>query len=279
MQESIKVSFAGELAESARIPVYEGSDSLWGISRSLMIAVNYLAEGRVRRRDFVQRDYQINLVAYQPGSFETVIEILTNPYAQGVGGVLGGGVAGNLLTDFIKSIFRRAVGEKAEPTIEAMEAEGTLNAGDTGAIVDAIEPAMRRAHTIINHGAGNITIVGGTGNMVNLDRSTKEYVWTSIRDDGIKTKLFSVASYSANSGTGRAFDFEAGKTIPFEIAKEIDRESLTSILASMSSYALRRKLGENLKSSVALKYQSIVSVDGRTKKIIVLKARNELTDL
>jgi hypothetical protein len=279
VQEQLLVKFEGEMAEAHRLPAYESAQSFYGISRSLLITLNYLAEGKVRRREFSTRAFQINVVAHRPGSFELVYELITNPTLMTIGGSLGGGIAGNFLTDFIKTIFRRSVGKKGEPTIEVLEAEDKLNPGDVSAVVDAIEPAMRAAHTVINHGAGNIVMISGSGNIVTLDRTTKEYVWSSIRDEGTSTKLFSIASYNGNSGAGRAFDYELGKTIPFEIAKDADRATLTAILTSMSSYAMRRRLGDELKSAVALKYQSVVSIDGRTKKIIILKARQEMADL
>lgn len=278
IQHELTAKFQGGLAEQHRLPAYEASKSLYGVSRSLLITLNYLSEGRVRRRDFSPQAFHLNFVTHRPGSFETLYEIVANTDLMAITASLGAGVAGNFLTDFIRSIFKRCVGQEAEASIEELETKGSLNAGDTGALVDAIEPAMREAHTAINHGAGQIIVISGSNNIVSLNDKTKKYVWSSIADDGIKTKLFSVAVYNANQRTGRVFDFELGKTIPYEISKDADRESISAILSSISSYAFR-KLGDDLRSSVALKYRSISSVDGRTKRIIILKARKELKDL
>jgi hypothetical protein len=277
MQQDFLVKFEGEMAEGHRLPAYEASKSFYGISRSLLIAMNYLDEGRVRRREFTSRGFRIDLVAQRAGSFDTFYEIITNPALMTLGATLGLGVAGNLLTDFLKTVFRRSVGQAGDASIERLETEGKLNPGDLSALEDAIEPAMREAHTAINRGAGQIIIISGHHNVVSLDRSTKEYVWTSHVDQTIKTKLFSIASYNANQRSGRAFDFDLGKTIPFEIANDADRETFSVVLSSISSYALRR-LGDDIRSAIAIKYTSTVSAEGKIKKLLILEARKNLED-
>ncbi|HET6247657.1 MAG TPA: hypothetical protein VFE47_08175, partial [Tepidisphaeraceae bacterium] len=148
--DNLTVTFTGQAADRHRLPAYEAAQSLYGISRSLLIVSNYLMEGRVRRRDFeTERPaFQINLVAQSPGSFQFLYEILSDPMARTVATK----VAGDLTMDFIRSIFRRSVGEKADANIEKLETEKELDTGDLGALVEAIEPAMRAAHTIVSHG-------------------------------------------------------------------------------------------------------------------------------
>jgi hypothetical protein len=278
MQEDLLIKFEGEMAEAHRLPAYEASKTFYGLSRSLLIAMNYLDEGKVRHRDFKSRGFHIDLVAQRAGSFDAFYQIITNPDIMSLGGTLAGGVAGNLLTDFLKTIFRRSVGQSGEASIEALEADQKLNPGDLSALEDAIEPAMKEAHTVINRGAGQIIIINGDQNVVSLNRSTKQYVWTSRVDETIKAKLFSIASYNANQRSGRAFDFELGKTVPYEIDKDADRETFSVVLSSISSYTLHR-LGDNLRSAIAIQFTSTVSADGKIKKIFILKARNELTAL
>lgn len=278
VRENLIVKFDGGIAEDHRLPAYLGSKSFYGISRSALITLNYLAEGRVRRRDFSSNAFNLDLLAHRPGSFEVIYGIVANVDLMSVAAGLGSGVAGNFLTDFIRSMFRRSVGQSADEQIEMMELQGELNSGDLSALQDAIEPAMKEAHSVINHGAGRIIIINGDKNIVNLDRETKDYVWTSHRDDSVKEKLFSIASYNANSRSGRAFDFDLGKTIPFEVAGDADIATISNVLSSITSYALAR-LGEEQRYGLALRYVSVVSVDGRPKKLIILKARKEIADL
>jgi hypothetical protein len=176
-------------------------------------------------------------------------------------------------------MWRRAIGRPADPIIEELEASGRLNAGDLAAVVDAIDPAMREAHKSIGHGANSIVIIEGDHNVVTFNSASKEYVNSSILDESIRVKLFSIGSFNANSGYGRAFDIEEGRTIAFQLAKDVDRRTINTILSSITSYARRRRLGDELTSAIALKYHSIVSTDERVKKLIILSARPNIQDL
>jgi len=62
----LTVSFQGGLADEHRLPAYAASQSLYGISRSLLVVTNYLGEGKVRHRNFDEsgaHGFEINLVA------------------------------------------------------------------------------------------------------------------------------------------------------------------------------------------------------------------------
>lgn len=279
--DNLIVSFQGGMADEHRLPAYAASQSMYGISRSLLIVANYLSEGRVRRRDFDPREQgiEINLVATRPGSFEFLFQILADPAMQSIGHAVAGKVAGDLTLAFIKSVFRRCVGEKADDSIEKLEAEGSLNSGDIGALVEAIEPAMRNAHSSINHGSTTIVLVSGDNNVVTLDARTKNYVYTSLRNDRPQQKIFSIASFNANQFTGRAFDYERGLTVPFDLMRGADRLTITSMMRSMSAYALRNAGTKEADAQVAIRYTSTVAADGRIKKMHIEKARNELHEL
>jgi len=192
--------------------------------------------------------------------------------------MVGAYASSEFVEKFLASTLRRSVGETADPTVEELEALDSLNAGDTSALVDAIEPAMKSAHTVINHGASKIEVLTPKAELAVLDAETKRYVWTSRPDDEVQEKLLGIASYNANSREGRAFDYDLGKTIPFSIARGADRTTVAEILKSMTSYALRRE-GDQLRSSVALRYTRVLSGDDRVKKIKILKARQEIQDL
>ncbi|HEY1942648.1 MAG TPA: hypothetical protein VGH40_11050 [Roseiarcus sp.] len=279
MRELLVAKFDGQASEQHKLPAYEAVQSLYGIARSVLIITNYVAEGRVRRKEFNPEGFELNIIAQRAGSFETVFELVTDPMSMTIIGGLGLSVAGNFVTDVIKSVFQRAIGKQAQPDIEALESSGKLSGGDMAALVDAIEPAMKNAHRSVNKGASNIFIIAGDGNYVTLNQASKDYVNSSIRDERIRAKLFSVASFNANSGYGRAFDYEEGRTIPFVMQHDADRKTIDTILGSMSSYARRRHLGDDLRTAVAFQYRATLSVDGRVKMLNLMKARQEISDL
>lgn len=279
MRSIIITRFSGGIADEHKLPAYDAIQSLYGISRALLITTNYLVEGRVRHRRFEEIGFEFDLIAQRPGSFDTVFAIVTDPGTMKIAVDLGTAITASFICDFLKSIFQRSVGQDAAPAIEDLETEGKLRSGDLGALVEAIEPSMREAHMVVGRGAQNIVIIKGDNNIVSLDRHTKNYVNTSIDDDRLAAKLFSIASFNANSGYGRAFDYEEGRTIPFVLSSDADRTTIDNILTSFSSYARRRRLGDDLSSAVALQYRATRSVDGRVKRIRVLRARAELRSL
>jgi hypothetical protein len=102
-----------------------------------------------------------------------------------------------------------------------------------------------------NYGASQITIVKGDNNVVIFNGSTKQYVNDSIFDETIYIKLFSVGSFNANSGYGRAYDFEEERTVPFRLVKGADRRTIDNLLNSIVLYTRRRHLGDESRSAVA----------------------------
>jgi len=137
---------------------------------------------------------------------------------------------------------------------------------------------MKEAHRSINAGAKQIIIIKGDNNVVRLDDHSKSYVNASIDEDRIRAKLFSIGSFNVNSRYGRAFDIDEQRTIPFQIESDADRETIDAIMQSISSYAFRR-LGDDIRSAIALKYRAVLAPDGRVKRIRVLSARKELASL
>lgn len=274
----LQVTFTGDDADNHRLPAYNATESLDGIARTTLIVVNYLAEGKVRHRDYKYSEYEFDIVAIRPGSFD--VQFIINFLSDHIGllSAVGFGVAGNLATDVIKSVFRRSIGKSAPTTIEALEAEDKLNAGDMGALVEAVAPAIRRGHKVINYGATNIAIISGTNNIVQFTPKSKAYVEKNVRDDEIRAKLFSVGSYNANTRHGRVYDFELNQTIAFDLPSDVDFTTLKFIADSHRNYTLNTG-GQHLSSAIGLLYTRITSIDGRTKKMIVLKARNDIADL
>ena len=59
----LTIKFEGGLADQHKIPAYDGTKSLEGMTRSILIISNFLVEGRVRRREFGAVPLAFNIVA------------------------------------------------------------------------------------------------------------------------------------------------------------------------------------------------------------------------
>lgn len=273
------IKFEGEMADAHKLPAYNAIQSLYGISRAILMTTNYLDEGRVRHKKFENVRFEFNLLTQSPGSFETLFELITNPETMKISYDISVGIMSGILGHFIISMISRAIGGSAHETVEDLETSEKIRTGDTAALVEAIEPSLREGHKIIGNGARNILIISGSHNHVKFNATTKSFVNTFEEDNVLSSKIFSVASFNANSGYGRAFDFEEGRTIPFEIHTMADEKSIEALIWSFSSYARRRRLGEDLQSAAAFKYRATRTLDGRVKKIKVVKVRRDIADL
>jgi hypothetical protein len=278
--EEFIIKFEGGIAEAHKLPAYNAALSLAGVTRSILIPAAYLEDGRVRYRNLVgTRAFQLNLLTQRPGSFDSVLELISNPVLLGVLSALGLSLTTEFAKDFIYSVIKRSIGQEAEKNIEELETQGKLKSGDMAALVDAISPAMRDAHTTIGNGAHNIYIINGSRNVINLNAATKAYVHTSIDDDELQVRDFSIASFNANTGNGRAFDYEVGRTVAFILDEEADSITINAIAESMRCYAQRRRLGDELSSRVSLKFSAIYAPGRTLKKIRIFEARTVMRDL
>lgn len=277
MELWITASYQGDQAEGHRLPAYEAAKSLYGLSRALLITVNYLTEGKVRHRQFRRDQFRLEMVAQRPGSFETVFELITRPEALTIGGTLAAAFSATMVRDFVKSMFSRSVGGGAEESIEELEGEQKIAPGDLIALVDAIAPAMRAVHEPIDDGAHNIELDLGREQIANFDRDSKQYLLHSVRDPDLRLKMFTVASFNANTGYGRVFDMELGHTVPFQLG-QIDPKSIDVMLESMALYTRKRWAGGLEAAAVAIKYYATLSIDGRVKKIFPVEVAKDIAD-
>lgn len=164
-------------------------------------------------------------------------------------------------------MLSKATGRAATPSDTKITKIEDERGADIEALVDAIEPSLRRAHAPINRGAQNIVIVNGDHNTINFDSQTKEYVNATTTDPDIYEKAFSIPSFNVNSGYGRAFDKEEGRTIPFQVVTDAEPNTKAIIASSLQRYATQET------PWIHLKHERIVSPNGRIKKLLVSGAQ------
>ncbi len=276
MELELVAKFTGEDADQHRLPAYEGAQSLQGIARGLVLISHYVATGTIRKRYPYSPDIRVFMTPPRRGSMETLYELVSVPGLLTLGGALVLSVTGNLLTDFVKRVFSRTVGEDASSEDDADQAIEDARPGDVDALVDAVEPAIRMAHTSINAGAGNIVLISGHNNVVNFTPRTKRYVEDSIRSDHLERLDVSVGSFNANSKYGRVFVHDLGKTVPFVIANEANPRTMAVISYGLDLYVTKlgkiRRYKDNISSDISITFRRVVAVDGRTKMFIIYDA-------
>lgn len=261
------VKFTGDQAEEHRVPAYEGTQSLVGISRSLVLVGDYLFGGKIRKRYPFGENVQFYLTSTRPGSLETIITaIVNNPELLSIAKDVSIDVAKNFLVDGIKHIFNRAIGTETRPTTDELRELENLKPGDLDALTDAIEPSLRLGHTVVGRGAQNVVIINGHNNVVNFSANSKAYINGSEISDELEEMDVSVGSLNANTGYGRVYVRDLGKTVPFVIASNPDRGTKGALSSSLDRYT------HNQPSDVRIKFRRVTSPDGRTKKFIIYGA-------
>lgn len=266
---SITIQFSIGANKRPAIPACDALESLYGIARTVLLTLNYVAEGKIRQRDFLFDRYSLNLHPFGSAGLQTIIEASINNTSDAYVSAMDV----SLFLPLLKTVIASALGEPFDDQIADAERTGLLNPGDLGALIDISEPSLRRAHRIIGNGVGTISIYSGEGFQIELNQRSKEYIGTNIAERKTYQNFFSVGSYNVNSRHGRLYDFAEKRTISFEMHADADRQTIETVMNALSSYALTR-LGDELKTLIAIEYRRILSPDGRAKKFIVTKARD-----
>lgn len=267
MSFDLIVRFQGDEAARHHIPAYEGAQSIQGISRSLVLINHYFVTGTIRKRAPFTDDIKVYLEPLQRGSLDAILKfIIENPELLALGGAIGVGITTNLITDAIKTIFSRVIGKDYKPKSEDFKEIEEVRPGDLDALVDAIEPSMRLGHTAIDQGVQNIVIIKGGNNIVNLNSITKEYVNRSEIGDLEDYQDVSVGSLNVNTGYGRVFVHDLGKTVPFSVVSNPKIGTYSALSHSLDQYA------NGLPGDVQIKFRRVTAPDGRTKKFLIFEA-------
>lgn len=274
--ETISLKFSGGLADEHRLPVYAGAESISGVGRSIIIVANYMFEGRVRSRQFKFRDFQVNYVASQEGSFDAILEIV---YHEDVLRAAAGGLATLGVAGLLKGVWGMVTGLGEGKEIQKLEAEEKISSGDLGALAAVCEPSIRKGHTVINNfGVINGDVKIGDKNIANMDPVTKSYVNSNFFNETPREREMSVSGFYVNSSEGYMFDYERGHNVSFKVDDTADNETYAAIGHSLSEYNNSR-FGSKQDSRIHVLYTSMDSIDDREKKLFVLRARKVSTEL
>jgi hypothetical protein len=277
LDQVLVVKLDGDMASDGEVPAFASLESLHGFSQAVMMILHFAETGEIRRRGFKELRTDLRIIATREGSFEFIFEfkdlvpIFVEAYGKGIA---------NASWELIKTVFSRAIGASGSKDIEAAEEAGALNTGDLGALVQAAEPSIRKAHSVVNHGSSNINIfINGDDNRIVLDAASKEYMHESIFNDETRSQRFLVTSFDGRNRTGRLFDLEAEQAFTFDLLAEADRASLTVIVDAARAYALREKGKFDEKMEVVCAFTSIDAADGRTKRLRIYAAARTFEEL
>jgi hypothetical protein len=181
-------------------------------------------------------------------------------------GAVGTGIAANFLYDIFKRTLNRNIGVETEPETTPLQHLEEKKLGDLEALASATEAAFRQAHVVIGNGATQINIYGGKNKISQFNQSTKDYVNFLIEDKEIIEKDVSVAAFNANSGVGRVYDKDYGRTFPIYLTKETFDTARPVLGWGLNEYS------KGTGKLISLRYRRTLAFDGTPKRYIVLDA-------
>jgi hypothetical protein len=254
---SLIISFQGLDAERGHVEAFAGIESAAGIARSLTLIAHYAATGKVRYRFPFDEAVKLYLEGTESGSFNWKVTLQC-------AGALALGLSTNAIYDLSKLVLTKAIGE--EPT-ELSHEVSQLNkdrSGDIDALVEAVEPALKKGHYGIGETATKIVISTETKQqvVVTFDKSSKQYLLDSEKDD-VTEQDVSISAVNANDRTGRAYFLDLKRTIPFTISRDAGDDTIVVLSRGLNRYVNKNP------APTRIRFTPIRAIDGRLKRIIV----------
>lgn len=181
-------------------------------------------------------------------------------------GVYAVATATDLINAVIVKIVREVCGAGADLSTKRERWLSRLPSGDLEALVDRIEPSMQRAHNVIGEGANKLLFKKGQTEQIVFDETTKAYVNSSILDDEEVRRVVRVGALNANSGNGRVYLPDVGKTVPYSVVREPEQGTYANLAYSLDRYV------RGMPSDIEIVCREVLSIDNRVKKLIITSA-------
>jgi hypothetical protein len=256
------ISFRGRDADRGHIEAFSGIESAAGIARALTLIGHYAATGSVRHRFPFDDTVKFYLEGTEEGSFNWKLKAL-------IASPLALGLVTNALYDLAKLTMGKAIGEEPAALSQPVEYLNQAKGGDIDALVEAIEPALKKAHYGIGETAREIVIQESNTKkvVVRFNSASKSYLSDSVEaDDDIQD--VEISALNVNDRTGRAFFLDLRRTIPFRVSKDADPKAMIVLSAAIDRYA------NSVPAPIRITFSRVEAVDGRLKRIIILKAED-----
>jgi hypothetical protein len=258
----LMVSFQGLDADKGIVEAFAGIESAAGIARCLTLIAHYAATGEVRYRYPFSDNVQFYLKATEEGSFNwRLVLAVTGPLALGL--------STNAIYDLSKLVLTKAIGGEVHQISPEVEKVNEQKSGDIDALVEAVEPALKKGHYGIGSTISKIEIIESTSKrtVVHFNEDSKRYLSDSINAD-TDVQDVSISALNANDRTGRAYFLDLRRTIPFRIDRDADPKLITILSANLDKYVNRNP------APTRIKFKRVEAVDGRLKRIVIYDAED-----
>lgn len=128
-----------------------------------------------------------------------------------------------------------AVG-KALPAVErGIRYLNKLDSADLDDLAMRVEPPLKRGHDAIGRSADRVTLFSKKTELMEFNETTKIYLESKIEDEP-RTFYTNVSAFNALWHTGRLYDREMGRTVPFKVQENAMDGTESTISESLMHY-------------------------------------------
>ena len=257
--DDLIISFRGLDADNGHVEAFAGIESAAGLARALTLIGHYAATGTVRHRFPFDQGVRFYLEVTEPGSLNWRLKVIAGPLALGL--------TTSVLYDVIKLVTARAIGEDNIVVSQQVEQLNETRGGDIEALVEAVEPALKKAHYGVGGTAREIVIEEKTSKkvVIKFDETSKKYLLDNVQGDEDAQDV-SISALNVNDRTGRAYFLDLKRTVPFKVARDAHPNTMAILSGSLDRYANKNP------APTRIVFNRVESVDERLKRIIMLKA-------
>jgi len=275
----VLLRYDGALASNNELDFYDASRALVGFQRSLALTTHLVTNGEIITQAPSLKNASIVINTPRPGSWEVVATI--------IGGIWAAGTAskdtplGHLLYSVYDYVVTQTLGFPVDynkslfQSHQALLAERNITPAKLDSLAEKTETSIGDMHRpmVKSHTATRADIYGGdkADPKIRLGRelnaASYEFLSRTELEDDESGHVGVVSSYNINTFSGRLYDFEEQRPIPFELNDEArTRRNAGLIASSLRANAIERGDRTN---AISLIGRRMVSSTGRLKGLIV----------
>jgi hypothetical protein len=260
------VTFDGLDARDGHLEAFAGIESMAGIARALTLIAHYAATGEVRHRFPFTDELRFYLEDTEEGSFKWRLKLVI---AAALASPLINDLTHDAIYDIIKTVATRCIGQEPSTVSPEIKALDRTEGGNINALIEAIEPALKKGHYGVGETTRKITIKEehSTTVIVTFDNESKQYLTQDVPGDD-DVQQVSISALNANDRTGRAYFLDLHRTVPFRVSRDAREGTMAVLSASLDAYVNEDP------APVQISFERIESADGRLKRIIIFGAKD-----
>jgi hypothetical protein len=263
----LQVRFLGGEAKQNRLDFYDGSESLFGFSKTIKLAAHYLFTGKVRFQAPLAQGVKLFMLPAATGSYKQPILVEFD----GDEIVINGKkvkVSSEVFNDFIAQAIGTTVGNDFDPQTEEVNTIFTARPGDMVALNEALDGPTKQAHRFIgkvrSHKKTMLEPYGiADEKLAAFDGDTLEYLITRIISDNVEIVEGTVASYHSASSSGRIYVPNLERQVPFKPDKGVAIRDTTPLTWSMD----QREHG--LPGRIQMRVRTVQTMSGVVKGFLM----------